>query len=262
MLLTPIFAHVSSTNVTFAEVVATMLDIETLVVNYNEVEVLHSISLQVGGGEVVTLIGANGAGKTTTLKAISGVVRPRSGIIRFRGEAIEQFTPDAIVARGIAHVPEGRKIFPVLSVEENLKVGGHLVPQRRRLTTKLHEVYELFPRLKERRFQSGETLSGGEQQMLALGRAMMSQPHLLLLDEPTLGLAPRIISEVAGALRAFRANGVTILLVEQNAGLALSLADRGYVMERGRNHARELSCELAEQRRGSRQLPRRRCATR
>jgi branched-chain amino acid transport system ATP-binding protein len=211
-----------------------LLEIVGLDIFYDEVQALRGVSLQVGSGEIVTLIGANGAGKTTTLKAISGLLRPASGQIRLQGEPIGGFTPDAIVARGIAHVPEGRRIFPQLTVEENLKVGAHLVRDARKMSAGLARVYELFPRLRERRAQAGQTLSGGEQQMLALGRAMMSEPRLLLLDEPSLGLAPLVVAEVMRAALTFRDAGTTILLVEQNANLALAVSDRGYVMETGR----------------------------
>jgi branched-chain amino acid transport system ATP-binding protein len=211
-----------------------LLEIVGLDIFYDEVQALRGVSLQVGSGEIVTLIGANGAGKTTTLKAISGLLRPASGQIRFLGEPIGGFTADAIVARGIAHVPEGRRIFPQLTVEENLKVGAHLVRDARKISAGLTRVYELFPRLRERRAQAGQTLSGGEQQMLALGRAMMSEPRLLLLDEPSLGLAPLVVAEVMRAALTFRDAGITILLVEQNANLALAVSDRGYVMETGR----------------------------
>jgi branched-chain amino acid transport system ATP-binding protein len=211
-----------------------MLEIAGLDVFYDEVQALRNVSLQVGRGEIVTLIGANGAGKTTTLKAISGLLRPAAGQIRFEGEPIGGFSPDAIVARGIAQVPEGRRIFPQLTVEENLKVGAHLVRGSRKIRDGLARVYELFPRLRERRRQAGQTLSGGEQQMLALGRAMMSEPRLLLLDEPSLGLAPLVVAEVMRSALLFRESGVTILLVEQNANLALAISDRGYVMETGR----------------------------
>jgi branched-chain amino acid transport system ATP-binding protein len=210
-----------------------MLEIEGLNVFYDEVQVLRGVSLEVNKGEIVTLIGANGAGKTTTLKAISGLVKPAAGQIRFEGKSIGGLTPDTIVGRGIAQVPEGRRIFPQLTVEENLKVGAHLVADSRKIGTTLAQVHELFPRLKERHRQLGHTLSGGEQQMLALGRAMMSQPRLLLLDEPSLGLAPLVVVEVARSIMLFRETGITILLVEQNANLAFTLGDRGYVMETG-----------------------------
>jgi len=210
-----------------------MLEISGLQVFYDEVQTLKNVSLEVRKGEIVTLIGANGAGKTTSLKAISGLVEPTAGQIRFDGRFIGGLTPDAIVGYGIAQVPEGRRIFPQLTVEENLKVGAHLIADSQKVRTGLAQVYDLFPRLKERRRQLGETLSGGEQQMLALGRAMMSQPKLLLLDEPSLGLAPLVVMEVARAIRLLRDAGITILLVEQNANLALSLSDRGYVMETG-----------------------------
>jgi branched-chain amino acid transport system ATP-binding protein len=211
-----------------------LLEVRGLKVFYGEVQVLDGVDLHVDKGEVVTLIGANGAGKTTTLKALSGLLRAKAGSVKFEQTSIYNLTPDAIVHRGLIHVPEGRHIFPQLTVEENLKAGGHLVSGNRALKASIERVFELFPRLKERRRQFGQTLSGGEQQMLALGRAMVSQPRMLMLDEPSLGLAPLVIGEVARAIRMFRENGITVLLVEQNANLALSLSDRGYVMQGGR----------------------------
>jgi branched-chain amino acid transport system ATP-binding protein len=210
-----------------------MLEIDALDVRFGEVQVLAGVNIRVGQGEIVSLIGANGAGKTTLLKTISGLVRPTAGRIAFDGASLVGLTPDAIVARGIAHVPEGRRIFPQLTVDENLRVGAHLVRDAQKMKSQLERVYSLFPLLKERRKQSGQTLSGGEQQMLALGRAMMSEPRLLLLDEPSLGLAPLVLLEVARTIPIFREEGVSILLVEQNANLALALSQHGYVLERG-----------------------------
>jgi branched-chain amino acid transport system ATP-binding protein len=211
-----------------------MLEIERLAVSYDEVPALRDVTLRINQGEIVTLIGGNGAGKTTTLKTISGLLAPRAGSIRFEGEHIEGLAPDRIVASGIAQVPEGRQVFPRLSVEDNLYVGAYLVRDSALIRDTLDKVYTIFPQLKERRRQLGETLSGGEQQMLALGRAIMSRPRLMLLDEPSLGLAPRIVEEVAKAILGFRRSGMTILLVEQNARIALALSGRGYVLETGR----------------------------
>jgi branched-chain amino acid transport system ATP-binding protein len=211
-----------------------MLEVTGLDVFYDEVQALRNVNLEVRQGEIVTLIGANGAGKTTTLKAISGLLNAAAGQLRLDGMLIGGLAPDAIVRRGITHVPEGRRIFPQLTVEENLKVGAHLIRDSRKVRVGLIKVYDLFPQLKERRGQLGQALSGGEQQMLALGRAMMAQPRLLLLDEPSLGLAPLVVAEVARSILLLRDAGITILLVEQNANLALALADRGYVMEIGR----------------------------
>jgi branched-chain amino acid transport system ATP-binding protein len=210
-----------------------MLEIEHLEVTYGEAPAVRDVSLRVEKGEIVTLIGGNGAGKTTTLRAISGLLRPSAGTIRFEGTSLTGLTPDRIVALGVSQVPEGRHVFPRLSVEDNLKVGAYLVRDLKLMRDGLERVYTMFPPLKERRRQRGETLSGGEQQMLALGRAIMARPRLLLLDEPSLGLAPQIVEKVAQAVIAFRASGMTVLLVEQNARVALAISKRGYIIETG-----------------------------
>ncbi len=211
-----------------------MLELDGIDVAYGSVQALRGVSLRVNAGELVTLIGANGAGKTTTIRSISGLLRPTAGSIRFEGQPIHAVPAEAIVARGIVQVPEGRRIFPELTVEENLRVGAYLVPDPTRVAERFDRVYALFPRLRERRRQLGNTLSGGEQQMLAFGRALMAGPRLLLLDEPSLGLAPLLVQDVARVVTELKRSGLTILLVEQNARLALTLADRGYVIETGR----------------------------
>ena len=210
-----------------------MLKLEGVVAAYDDVECLRGVSLEVRRGEIVTLIGANGAGKSTTLKTVSGLLALRGGSIEFDGQSIAGRSPDAIVALGLVQVPEGRRVFPELSVEDNLRAGAYLVRKRSTIRATLAEVYGRFPRLAERRTQAAGTLSGGEQQMLAFGRAMMAQPKLLMLDEPSLGLAPLLVEEVMRSIRGFRELGVTVFLVEQNANLALRLADRAYVMEVG-----------------------------
>jgi branched-chain amino acid transport system ATP-binding protein len=211
-----------------------VLKLDGVIAAYDDLTCLHGVSLEVRRGEIVTLIGANGAGKSTTLKTVSGLLTPRAGTIEFDGRPITGRSPDAIVALGLVQVPEGRRVFPDLSVEENLRVGAYLVDKRGRVREMLAEVYRRFPRLAERRRQLAGTLSGGEQQMLAFGRAMMAQPKLLMLDEPSLGLAPLMVDEVMRSIRVFRDSGVTVFLVEQNANLALRLADRAYVMETGK----------------------------
>ncbi|MBP2017781.1 branched-chain amino acid transport system ATP-binding protein [Symbiobacterium terraclitae] len=210
-----------------------ILQVQDLQVAYGNIQALHGVSLEVNEGEIVTLIGANGAGKSTTLRAISGLNRPKSGTIRFQGTDITRVPAHQIVAMGIGHVPEGRRVFPDLTVRENLELGAYIA-RPDTFHKNLAEVFERFPRLKEREFQKASTLSGGEQQMLALGRALMLQPKLLLLDEPSMGLAPRLVQEIFGIIAELNKRGTTILLVEQNAAMALSIAHRAYVLETGR----------------------------
>lgn len=211
-----------------------MLRIENLYVDYAQIPALRGIDMDIQTGEIVALIGANGAGKSTTLKAISGLIMPSAGKIEFDGRQLAGLAPEQLVELGIIHVPEGRRIFPRLTVAENLRVGAYAARAREGEKAALERVYTLFPRLAERRRQAGGSLSGGEQQMLAFGRAMMARPVLLLLDEPSLGLAPILVEEVARAIDRFHHDGATILLVEQNAELALGLASRGFVIETGR----------------------------
>ena len=211
-----------------------MLVLEGVHVYYGNIQALFDLSLKVEEGEIVTLIGSNGAGKTTTLRTISGLLSPKQGSVSFVGEPIQGRPAEQIVARGIAHAPEGRRIFTGLSVRENLEMGAYLVRDVAAKKDRLERVFTLFPRLEERIDQSGGTLSGGEQQMLAIGRALMSRPKLLLLDEPSLGIAPILVQEIFREIEQIRReDGTTILLVEQNARMALKLADRGYVIETG-----------------------------
>jgi len=211
-----------------------LLEIENLHVRYGNVEALHGVTLSIRQGEIVTILGANGAGKTTTLSAISGLLRPSSGEIRFEGRAIHKMPAHQLVAMGIAQAPEGRRIFGTLTVQENLNLGAFTQTDRARIAKNLQWIYQLFPVLAERREQLAGTLSGGEQQMLAIGRALMAQPRILLLDEPSLGLAPLLVKAIFQTLWEINEAGVTIVLVEQNARAALKLAQRGYVMEVGR----------------------------
>lgn len=209
----------------------TMLKITDLKVNYGGIEAVKGISFEVPQGEIVTLIGANGAGKSSTLRSIAGLVKPKSGSIEFLGENITGKSPNDIVSRGITLVPEGRRIFPDMTVVENLRIGAYL--RKDDLTEDLNWVYELFPRLKERSWQAGGTLSGGEQQMLAVGRALMSRPKVIMMDEPSLGLAPLVVRGIFDIIKEINKQGVTVLLIEQNANMALKTAHHGYVMETG-----------------------------
>ena len=210
----------------------TILSIKDLQVNYGGIEAVKGISFDVPQGSIVTLIGANGAGKSSTLRTVAGLVKPSSGSIRFMGEEITGKGPTDIVKKGITLVPEGRRIFADLSVLENLKIGAYL--RKDDIREDLDWVYSLFPRLKERAWQAGGTLSGGEQQMLAVGRALMSRPKLMMMDEPSLGLAPIVVRDIFNIIREINKRGVTILLIEQNANMALQTADFGYVLETGR----------------------------
>jgi branched-chain amino acid transport system ATP-binding protein len=209
-----------------------LLELKNLVVSYGGVEAVHGLSLKVHKGELVTILGANGAGKSTTLMAISGVVRPSGGEIHFQGRRIDVLKSHEVVALGITQSPEGRRVFGPMTVEENLKLGA-FTRKGQDLEPDLKLVFELFPRLLERRYQMAGTLSGGEQQMLAIGRALMAQPKLLLLDEPSLGLAPLLVKSIFETIKGINESGVTIILVEQNARAALKLADRGYVLDVG-----------------------------
>jgi len=210
-----------------------MLSLRDLQVGYGQVPVIKGIDLDVAEGEIVTLIGANGAGKTTLLNAISGLLRPTEGEIRFCGERIDGLPPEQVVRRRLVHVPEGRKVFRNLTVHECLRMGGLTRRDRTAVQRDIADIYIRFPRLGERRTQLAGTLSGGEQQMLAFGRALVAQPKLLLLDEPSMGLAPLVVQSVAELILEIRNRGVTILLIEQNAELALGLADRGHVLDGG-----------------------------
>ncbi|MFR9796357.1 ABC transporter ATP-binding protein [Streptomyces sp. MS06] len=212
----------------------TVLDIKGLEVAYGKVEALRGLDLTVGDGEIVALLGNNGAGKSTTVSAISGVVRPRAGTITAHGQDITAAAPWSIVERGIVHVPEGRRIFSRLTVHENLQLGGYTVRDGTSADRRIQQVYELFPRMAERRHQQGGTLSGGEQQMLAIGRAMVAGPRLIMLDEPSMGLAPLIVAQVMDAIVSINRAGTAVLLIEQNARAALKVAHRGYVIDSGR----------------------------
>lgn len=221
-----------------------ILEVKDLHVSYGGIKVVKDISFAVPKGEVVTLIGANGAGKSSTLRSIVGLVKPESGSIQFEGAQLAGLPTDQIVSKGITLVPEGRRVFPDLTVLENLKIGAYM--RKDSLEEDLKWVHDLFPRLKERSWQLAGTLSGGEQQMLAIGRALMSRPELIMMDEPSLGLAPIIVQGVFDIIREINKQGVTILLVEQNANMALKAANQGYVMETGRITLTGTGAELLE----------------
>ena len=211
-----------------------LLNLANIVIHYQKVAAVQGISIELEDGQLVTLIGSNGAGKSTTLRTISGLVRPSAGEIWFDGQRIEGLSPDKILKLGIAHVPEGRRVFPGLTVLENLYLGAFVRSDKEEINRDLENVFEHFPVLKSRSKQVAKTMSGGEQQMLAIGRALMSKPRLLMLDEPSLGLAPLIVQEIARILIEINRKGVSVILVEQNAELALNLAHYGYVLETGR----------------------------
>lgn len=211
-----------------------MLHVENLQVYYGAIHALKGVSFHLDKGEVVALIGANGAGKSTVLKTISGLLRPREGLVTFEGQVLEEVPPQDIVRKGVIHVPEGRKIFPRMTVTENLEMGAYIHADRAAINRDMESVFERFPRLKERRNQLGGTLSGGEQQMLAIGRGLMAHPSLLLLDEPSMGLSPLLVEQIFDIIQDINEQGTSILLVEQNAQMALAIADRAYVLETGK----------------------------
>jgi branched-chain amino acid transport system ATP-binding protein len=221
-----------------------MLEVSGIHVYYGAIHALKGVSFTVHQGELVTLLGANGAGKTTTLKTLSGLLRPERGNVDLEGQSLEKIDAHEIVRRGVAHVPEGRKVFPRFTVLENLKIGGY-ARDKSALAPELDFVFQLFPRLQERQKQYAGTLSGGEQQMLAIGRALMAKPKLLLLDEPSMGLAPKIVEQILANICAINKAGVTILLVEQNAAMALAISHRGYVLETGQVILEGTARELA-----------------
>jgi branched-chain amino acid transport system ATP-binding protein len=211
-----------------------MLKIDDINVYYGNIHALKGVSLEINEGEIVTLIGANGAGKSTLLKTISGLLKPKTGELLFQGQSIAGKVAQSIVKQGLSHVPEGRRVFANMSVEENLELGAYLRKDKKGIREDFEKVYQLFPRLLERKKQLSGTLSGGEQQMLAMGRALMARPKLLLLDEPSMGLAPLLVKTIFRIIEEINQSGTTILLVEQNANMALSIADRAYVIETGK----------------------------
>jgi branched-chain amino acid transport system ATP-binding protein len=223
-----------------------MLKIEDINVFYGKIHAIHDLSFHVKEGEIVTLIGANGAGKTTILKTISRILTPESGIIKFRNEDMAKFPPHQIIDMGMAHVPEGRRVFSKMSVRENLEMGAYIRKDLREIKDDLEMVFTRFPRLKERIKQAAGTLSGGEQQMLAMGRALMSRPKIILMDEPSMGLAPILVDEIFSIIRDVNDAGTTVLLVEQNANKALKIADRGYVLETGKVIAEGKASDLLQ----------------
>ena len=222
-----------------------LLEVDNINVYYGAIHAIKGISFHVNEGEIVTLIGANGAGKTTSLNTVTGLLRSKTGDVKFEGKSIAHMAAHSVVKQGLALVPEGRRIFTQLTVEENLEMGAY-TRNKSEIPGALEQVFELFPRLKERRSQIGGTLSGGEQQMLAMGRALMSNPRLMMLDEPSMGLAPILVEQVFEIIRSLHSAGTTILLVEQNAQMALSIADRAYVLENGQITLSGTGAELAQ----------------